>query len=1743
MKTRRIALSFIVLSLLCAISYGQRTAYTQNTADLTLRSTGRVNPSTLGMEMQIPLSGYPGRGGGTSINLSYSSKLWRLDAYFGYQVSGGGFFRSYNRVQYAEDSASGWTVSTAAPFIEYTGEADFYDYLGDHISINCLNCPPSDPYTHYIRRLTFHSPDGGSHELRPDDAPHLIDRANIVYDWNGTFHAVDGSKLRYVETASSFVLWMPDGSYYTFGPREERSNGRDAIRRAVSHTDNNGNTIYYNQPAAGSPNGSTTDTMGRTIANVLPQEKPLVPVVQSFALPGMSQPYKFYWKKLKDTTPEESALTNFGLALNFAGDKICQGPDSPSVSPSLFASSSEAWTCATSTADYFNPVLLTKIELPNGQAYRFSYDIYGEIDGIYYPTGGEEHFEYSGVPTLKDTYPPYDTVNRGVTKRQVYETSTGTPMEWTYSADNGYHPNPIGPYTATVTNPNGTKGVRYLRRSGQAEHDNYGYNSTLDGMAFEERTLNAAEQVTARKVTNWQETLLSYNAYRHPRVASEVSFIYEPGAASGLTSSVTYEYDGDTNAPDCPLNVIRVTERGFEVVPATPPTVSENQQIYPSNATPAKIIETDYLYDANYQARNISGLVTETRIKDAIGIVKAKSQIDYDQTNYLEGVTVTNAPGWENPNTSYRGLPTIMRSWSDIGANQYVETKASYDQFGNVRKTWDGRGNVSEVQYNDNFSDGVNRYTYAFPTKTISADPDGNGSGTSLESTVKYDFNTGLTTSSIDPNGLEARMEYNDALLRPTRVSTWYNNSQVGGETITEYGAGSSDTTRFVKVRSQIDIDKWKESYSWFDGLGRTIRSQSVDGGSGDVFVLSCYDNMGRVAKATNPFRGYTNQDCSTTTGLEWTTNTFDTAGRPWKVTTPDGAVVETTYGLATSGTHIGTVVTVKDQAEKLRRSITNALGHLTRVDEPNNAGQLGAIDVPNQPTLYTYDPLNNLSTVQQNGTGTEQCGPSGGTCAQTRTFLYDSLSRLKSATNPESGTISYGYDLNGNLTSKIDARGVKTDYVYDALNRVTNRNYSLTGATPPNYQATPDVTYTYDNLTNSKGKVTKIDSSVSTTDFTEFDILGRVTKSKQTTDGVTYGNGSTDSYMTYGYNLSGALVEQQYPSGRKVKNVLDNDGYLETVNSRKNATSGYWAYAGNFTYNAAGAVTSMQLGNGHWESTVFNNRLQPTQIALGVIQNATNILDLDYSYGTTANNGNILSQTITVPTVTGGTGFTAIQTYTYDSLNRLDDAVETISSTQTWRQDFSYDRYGNRNFVEGNTSFAGFDKLCNGNTELCTDLRKRLNPSISTSTNRINTSEGYAFDASGNTTSDPDDRTFIYDGENKQVKVLDTNDNVVGEYFYDGEGKRVKKVVPATGETTIFVYDAAGKQIAEYSTIVQTGSNAQVAYTTNDHLGSPRINTNAAGNVIARHDYHPFGEEVLTTARTNHAEYAGDTIRKKFTGYERDGETDLDFAQARYHSSIHGRFQSPDPILISITRVVNPQIWNGYSYVGNNPLRFVDPLGLEKIQLNDTEEQIKKKKEAEKLKKEALIAEKNALKKSKAARADIEAKQKEIDGVNDTMSAMDRKMAATRVVQKMLDALDEVGERNGLQLSDFTVSTDPRKDYASEGQTFVNKLVGSEAIAITDAAGAKMIIINAENSSAFYSQITNFADPNSGLYVYKGAAIARHEQRHNQGGNENAAYTTERAVFNKFRPKFLNNLPLYDALDRVIANGIANNP
>src|SRR5262249_32446450 len=134
-----------------------------------------------------------------------------------------------------------------------------------------------------------------------------------------------------------------------------------------------------------------------------------------------------------------------------------------------------------------------------------------------------------------------------------------------------------------------------------------------------------------------------------------------------------------------------------------------------------------------------------------------------------------------------------------------------------------------------------------------------------------------------------------------------------------------------------------------------------------------------------------------------------------------------------------------------------------------------------------------------------------------------------------------------------------------------------------------------------------------------------------------------------------------------------------------------------------------------------------------------------------------------------------------------------------------------------------------------------------------------------------------------------------------DGDGRRVTRTTSAG--TTVFVYDVGGQLIAEYGGQTST-SNAGISYLTTDHLSSTRVVTNSNGAVISRHDYLPFGEEIQISqnvtigGRTATQGYsATDDTRQKFTSKERDNESNLDYFQARYFSSVQGRFTSPDEL------------------------------------------------------------------------------------------------------------------------------------------------------------------------------------------------------------------------------------------------------
>jgi RHS repeat-associated protein len=283
-----------------------------------------------------------------------------------------------------------------------------------------------------------------------------------------------------------------------------------------------------------------------------------------------------------------------------------------------------------------------------------------------------------------------------------------------------------------------------------------------------------------------------------------------------------------------------------------------------------------------------------------------------------------------------------------------------------------------------------------------------------------------------------------------------------------------------------------------------------------------------------------------------------------------------------------------------------------------------------------------------------------------------------------------------------------------------------------------------------------------------------------------------------------------------------------------------------------------------------------------------------------------------------------------------------------TWCEAYGYDQPGNRWVAD----WRGVSPL-------------GVTPRTSSWFNGNNQiSDGASYDAVGNQTRAlGQSASLAYDAESRMIGAA--LDSLPGTftftYGYDGDGRRVSRSL--YGMTSTYLYDAFGTMVSEYRNnawlkdfiyldgrlLVVEDAVQETSYVTPDQLGSTRIVTNASGGVISRHDYLPFGEEVPVNlgGRFSVPGYAepgtasttdqpiDERVLQRFTGQERDAETGLDNFLARYMSSAQGRFMSPDPLGMFAADPFNPQSWNLYAYVLNNPLALTDPTGTDCAYLN----------------------------------------------------------------------------------------------------------------------------------------------------------------------------------------------------------------
>jgi RHS repeat-associated protein len=1667
---------FILTILALNTSAQTGVKYTTNLPENNKRSGIEVDPTTLGLNISIPLAEYSGRGVGLPVTLRWSSKLWRMRHFSSNPFfNNTGTFSGSSAITvtqpvYSEHAVSGWTSSLKVPEIEYTGDLEPYivrarasggaatcfnvtgDAAPDHGKPwDDVNPPPMIPnpacpvggdsysceiraFKYFLAKIVIHLPDGSAHELRKDDKLYPMPMQL------GMYYAVDGSRLRYDRTNQ--IIYMPDGSRYLMN-----------TPTGVKYIDRNGNKLTQSVNTSNN-SGQWADTVGRTIEDPLSGFSGATDRTWNrLGVDGTQLGYILRWTYLSNALDTGQSLRYPGnVAPHYGTSTSCTSYDPVSSLP-LFGSQittgcsgvggDVTYSARQMTTPYMiyyhNPAVLSEIILPNGTRYTFRYNSYGEITRINLPTGGYYRYSYQQVPTSGyqiGNGSIYSEANRGV--EYAFESADGqNEVSWHYTATNN------GALTVRVDNPDGSRLERGIL-TGANTQDGYqfgnsGFSDAAYGRVVDERVYDAGNRMLRRTLTQWAVSghqnagtscdvrpnscpgagcvLNNYgNFSRNPRVAGIIELQLDNSNATALASATTKIYNTDmpcpANEPNCgnyyDEDLFLLETREFNYVNISPKSdalnISKGYSNFVAAATgPTSLARskmTTYLaldtaMGAPYRAQNILSPPLSEKVCDGSG--NTVSQVRYTYDVYTDPlIPMYNICQWEDPGTTYRGNPTKVERWlssADLTTPRWLAIKFQYDVTGNVCKSWDVNGNMTQVDYTDAYANNANcSYTYAYPTSLTRpapvTSPNTQGSIVPLVSTKTYDYNTGKPMSERDENGNTTSYIYtnqnglHDPYDRLCKV-IWPIG---GGQTSYEYSDTSDANggwSYYVKTKTMQDANNALESCVYFDGIGRPKRGAHKEAPDPASQIVrwsikdTLYDSMSRVSNVSNPYYSLIQVVAApplptATSQNGWTTTTYDALGRTLRVTAPDRGYVETSY--------CGPKVLFCDQANKKRLSESDALGRLVGVWEimPSATSSVNfytlSNDIPNPTTnpnvvyngyqtTYTYDCLDNLTIVTQG--------------SQTRRFLYDSLSRLIRVANPEQETgtatslaalntgntlwsAKYSYDDNGNLTQKISARGttttpttVQADYMYDRLNRNLKITYS---------DGSPEIWNYYDGAINGKGRLYssyaggKEDTigTVERTMITSYDALGRPLQSrqafKQPSDGQTW---PADYTVAYGYDYAGHITSLTYPaSGRVVTTNYNAGGRLAGMNSNGSPL------VNSMSYEAFGGLRSETYGNGLIHQMMYNQRFQPTSIKLGTdaSTNAGNRLQLDYLYGTVGNQGDpddlisILQNNGNIARIrySSNNAIQYTQTYRYDDLNRLLDAVEHNNNNLTtgaraWYQQFDYDRYGNRGL-----NIAGTHTALNQGTQAL-----QLS-NFSETTNRI-TKPGYVYDMAGNLTNEPSvngtqAKSFLYDSENMLKSA--TVGSSTSSYCYNSNGQRVRRTVG--GITTYYVYAITGMLLAEVNAaangsaikeyIYKNGSvfatyepSNVIKYAVTDHLGTPRIWTDTSGIVVlgGRHDYAPFGEELLSSigVRAGIGNYGGsgqaDGQRKQFSSYERDNETGLDYAQARYYSATTGRFTSVDPLLSS-GRGIIPQSWNRYSYVGNHPLIITDPLGLD---------------------------------------------------------------------------------------------------------------------------------------------------------------------------------------------------------------------
>ncbi len=810
---------------------------------------------------------------------------------------------------------------------------------------------------------------------------------------------------------------------------------------------------------------SAADTLGRAALNITHSTDAGGYTATDISVSGNPSSYQINWGDLRYTGNIVAPVQLIsGSPSSQSFPYFCTGDTTNSNSGSTFG--------------YENTIRVPKsLNLPDGTSYQFQYDATsGLLSKLIYPNGAyvsytwgspggfsdeafymwsvasqgiDQDYDVSwtqatcqyrySLPVLLHRYVSFDGVN--IAEQQDFSYSTGfsqvADAEVTWATKS----------TTVVTHDllRGTsysKLYNYVQGSRSPGTITHGDENSNSDTYFQSSGNGAVETSVVLKDSNGnvvQTTNKAWTGEAYPtkvqtvwpnQQTSEVDYNYGGPSLPQLVEKDVYDVGSGARGPLLQKTLINYAQ--FGTTPIFLPQFGASTATNPLAASLLSFPSSEIVYDGS------GNRVAETDYGYDETPVTSVSATGHDDMNYGAGSSVPRA-----------NLTTITKRCFPNCVD--AVTTMTYDDTGQVTSVKDPNGQstgaVTQFSYLDNFALGTGQptgNTNAYLTKITS--PTVNG--ITQVSTAQYGFNDGLIRSVTDPNAQTTQFCYLIGGCSGSSVDPWLRLTQIilpdGGQQNASYvDTGNNPSTTITKL---ISAGNNETTTTIFDSMGHPTQKQMSDP-CGTDYVDTTYDGEGRVWTSSNPYRNSSMCAVSETTGR--TSFLYDPLGRKTQQNNPDSTSESWIYN--------GNSIIFSNESLQSWTRTTDGLGRLTKVVEPSL-----------YTTNYLYDALGNLSSVSQIGNGSTDS-------PRMRSFIYDSLSHLVISTNPETGTICYGqwsggicsggYDTNGNLLLKTDARRFTTSYSYDALNRLLQTTVPLvnsSGVVANQYQST---CYQYDNI------------------------------------------------------------------------------------------------------------------------------------------------------------------------------------------------------------------------------------------------------------------------------------------------------------------------------------------------------------------------------------------------------------------------------------------------------------------------------------------------------------------------------------------------------------------------------------------------------------------------------------------------------------------------------------------------------